>query len=228
MILQNKDITIGFVTSPREFPTYNESIQSIREAGFTTLIYVFAEPGEYYFKDNNLKIIQHEEKLGCFKNHNFALEYLKNNANTKFIWLFQDDGLLTKNINSLMNFLSSLDIKQIGYVNPYTGYNTARKLKISKNNQEWYESHLGWDSWGVCYIIPTQQLELLLNHPFYINHLLNYKKNQQVDACISQSFREMNLLRYYHNPSLVDHISTTSTIGHDKSLSKLKGFNFKE
>lgn len=53
-----------------------------------------------------------------------------------------------------------------------------------------------------------------MKHPFYQNHLHTYTKNQQIDACISQTLSFLGEPMYYHNPSLSVHIGHESTVGH--------------
>jgi len=213
--------------APRAKETYNIAINSLRAAGFSDRITIFMEPSYYNFEDNNLLLVKNKKKFGCFKNYNHGLNYLLKHTKKSFIFIIQDDYIFDSNIFHKLDSIISLDIKNIGYFSPLLNIRMAEKLQVSVA-EGWQESTIGWGSWGACYIMPVESVYKLLKHPFYTNHLYKYKKNEQIDACVSETFKKLGLKMLFYSPSLVDHVGDKSTLSHDASYDKTRGFRFGE
>ncbi len=214
--------------APRKKETYNFAIHSLRTAGFSNKITLFMEPGSYDFKDHNLLLVKNKEKLGCFKNYDYGLNYLLKYTKKPFIFIMQDDYIFSDKAFNRLNSIMNFNIKDIGYFSPLLYIRMAEKLKIDSFTEGWKESSIGWGSWGACYIMPINSVKKMLQHPFYINHLNNYKKNEQIDACVSETFKQLPLKMFFHIPSLVEHIGDHSTLKHDNAYDKTRGFGFYE
>ena len=86
-----KKIAVGVVTAPRHKPTLNRTLSALKFAYDSPKIHVFAEPLTAVPEHENQEIIQHENQLGCFKNFDFAHDYLIKNTDAEFILVMADD-----------------------------------------------------------------------------------------------------------------------------------------
>lgn len=166
---------------------------------------VIAEPGSHPTPKD--KTITHDKKKGCLHNWDFALRYLLSASNAPFVCVLQDDIEFTSSY--LVNKLEPL--KYIGFYSFYTPVFYKPKLK----KDGWQHYNNGWNSVGACALLfPRKSAEQLIEHPMYTDHLLNYSKNEQVDAIVCTTFKEIGIPTMYHKPSICRHIGDVSSIGH--------------
>ncbi len=217
-------IEVAIITTPRPTPTINMSLQSLRAAGFNDHIHVFAEPGQYEIKGNRHLHIS-SEKLGCFKNYHRALTHLVNSSIYPFIAVLSDDFVY----HSRMYEKITRRLERF----PNAGYHalfTPRGMKLDPCNIRkigWTPINMGWKtSWGGLYVFKKEIAKQIIAHPFYVDHLENYKANQQIDHCIPEVCHQLGYDQFYHNPSFADHIGNASTIGHEHNRLS-RGLNFK-
>lgn len=200
------NLSIAYTLTPRFDPTINKSIESLRNAWFTEKVYIYAEPWEYSIKDKNTELIIHEDKKGCFLNFDYLLRQHKDD---EYLFYMQDDYLIRKGAKEQMeaiiknwwdfwyyNFI--LDWRIGNYVR-YNGWNNV--------------INAGWNMIWAGFLL--KNIKRILEHPFYNKHLSNYvpKRNQQIDACIWQIWKELWLPCYIPSHSYIAHIGA-STIGH--------------
>lgn len=198
---------IWITLAPRPNPTINECLKAIRDAGFNEKIYIFAEPGDYQIEDENVEVRTNIVKLWCFKNYNNMVEQLLE-LDVEYIATRQDDFIIKP--EAYDKFMDMIDHPCTFW---YFSYHTRPRLSkyVTKN---WWNNIMLWrQAWWMEYVFRKDVLQAIINHPFYQSHLLTYKKNQQIDACVSEVLKQMNLPNYYHNPSLSTH-RWESTIWH--------------
>lgn len=197
---------IKFITTlvERQKPTINKSLKSLRDVWITDTVYIYAEPWNYNIEDNNYKLILNKTKKGCFINFDHSLKQSING----FVFSFQDDYTfrqwLKEELESIIN-----SKQDFAYYNFILDYRVADK--ISKSG--WNDVRNGWGNFWACFLF--KDIQRILNHPFYINHLKEYapKRNQQIDSCIWQVGKELKLPCYLPSYSYVAHI-WESTIWH--------------
>ena len=203
-----QNLSIGMVTAPRDGVHINDAIKSLRDAGFENKIFIYAEPGSVKPEDENIEWIEHEDKQWCFKNHDFAFRHLLL-QDTEYIWLTQDDRIHHTEIRKVIDDIMKSQMK-------FWYYNTStRKGKEHLLTRNWWNKiNEWWKSRAVSYIMRKEVVAQMLAHPFYHNHLVTYKPNQQVDSCVSETMLLLGYNTYLHNPTLSYHIGNYSTIGH--------------
>lgn len=219
--------TIGITLAPRFPETITKTIRSLRDSGFNESIFLFCEPGNYVTNpsddrqhdliemimkcDNNVTFVVNDQKLGCFKNYHEMASMLVQMATFKkipYIFTIQDDFTFTKESYQALRDLVNHPM-DFWYCNFHT---RPRMEKFIYRN--WRNNvNLGRYARGMCYFYPTHVLKDIINHPFYLSHLNTYTKNQQIDACISETLIRMKKPMFYHNPSLSVH-DGESTIWH--------------
>jgi len=208
------NLTIAITTAPRKTQTLADSIRTLREAGYTLPIYIFAEPSlrdYYHILDRNVKFFQHRRKKGCFKNFDYVLQYMINYCRTKYFAIFQDDFIYKK---TFLQTLETFDYNNnsFGYLCTFTPNGMKHNLD---GQQGWCRNKIGWHSWGANYIMNKDTATKLIKSPFYQQHKKYYVINQQIDACCSEAFHRLNIPCYYHIPSISRHIGHHSTLKHN-------------
>lgn len=199
------NLTVAICATPKRLDNLRQAINSISANRPDAAIHVFMEPWEPKLTElpKNTEIHINEEQLGCFANHANALNYLSENTDSKYVLITQEDFVLHSKASKKIDefFKYNLDIP-FGALCLYTS--PKKRWDIFKQWRQkinfWY-----WSYW-VCYIMERNVLDKIQEHPFYINHLVTYEANQQVDSTIWYILERFNLPTYYHNYSLAKHI----------------------
>lgn len=216
-------IEFAIITAPREQPTLMQSVKSFTE-NMKERVHIFAEPGNYELPQN--QIIHHNsKKLGAFKNYHNALSWLVNHSNKRFVCVLLDDMIYSPKAMAILNH------GLLRGQRPYAAYSLITiKQDVTISNEEvvsgWIEVDPGWWGWGGNFVLPIDVARKIIKTKFYQNHLHNYTKNEQIDGCMYESFRELGLKSFVHNPSLSQHIGETSTLNHGELTENRKGLNF--
>jgi hypothetical protein len=211
--------TISIITAPREPQTLNACITSLRNIRYRDVINIFAEPSENYYCINqpNICFNVHSEKKGAFKNFDYALKWNIQNSSKNIFVIVSDDTIFTEDFNLALTegmnkhpeaVFACFVLKTMPNINNLCGRTGWNDL-----------SNVGWDFQGGNFAMSKATATKIINHPFYINHLLNYKENQQIDACIAEVCKLMQIPFYAHNNSLTYTIGVISTLGHRSGLS---------
>lgn len=211
------NVVIGMCTANRSKPTIWECLKSIESSWFDWHLVISSEGTEAseianeFLYESSLSRSHNinETPLWCFKNHHKLLEILV--AEWKeYILLLQDDFLYHF---SFFERLEEANLsEEFGYYNLHTYRVYQNAIK-----QSWRNRVNIWRStaFSVSYFMRTETVKKIMEHEFYRNHLWSYQKNQQVDACITEVCRILNLPMYVHNPSLSIHIGhNCSTLNH--------------
>jgi len=208
-----KKLLIGMTLAPRENPTVNKSLKSLRKAGVKDKIYIFAEPWEYNIEDKNVEVVMNKKKLWCFKNFNNAMEQLLK-MDSEYIFFTQDDYEYFWDVSKELEDLIK-DKSDFWY------YNFTSRPKLNNRIYKQWWQNLYYDlGWWVCWLLKSSVIKNIMNSYLYINHLYTYTKNKQIDLVIPHICSIAWLSTYYHNPSFTTHIWET-TIGHlDRDLWK--------
>lgn len=197
---------------PREEETIQTSVDSLRKAGYTGKLIVFADGHSPPLKDDNVDV-RVLPWLGCFKNYDRALQTLIRESDKPYIAALGDDILYR---NNFLNFAKEIiDFPKIGYLAMYTPVGVGRRHKWNKHEVGWKEIKGGWSaSYGGGYLFNKEVAKRIVKANYYQKHLATYKANQQIDRAIPQTVHELKLRQFFHVPSLLKHIGVTSTIGH--------------
>ena len=206
-------IDIGVITSPRELPTLNISIKTLRKAGYTGTINIFSEPGLVKVDGGDINIFVHKKKMGAFRNYDYALEFLLVNGNNPLVCVLEDDYIYSPDLMDKIKDINEFSKRaEFGYFNVFTnGYHPRASELFVKEG--WNKVELGWHAWGVGYIFRRDKVKSIREHPYYQEILA--ERNQQIDGTISEVCLRQGLAMYYHNPSLSYSIGYSSTLGHE-------------
>lgn len=214
------DIDIGIITAPRELPTLDYSIKSLRKFIPNCYLNIFSEPGRIEIEANNMDIIVNREKLGALANYNNALMWILKYGKKPYIWITEDDYVYNSTIINRLEEAVNYN-GDFGYFNMFTNYwNPALPNPMAEG---WSDLRLGYyQAWGMCYVIPRKAAERLVKDETYINYLNTTKKS--IDGAISETFKRMDLPMFFHNPSPTCTCGIISTLGH---ICKTDGLHFK-
>jgi len=175
-------------------------------------IFIRAEPWAEYREERwgYIDFRQNRVQAGCFTNHDHLIQSMLKTEAERFM-ILQDDFIYHPDCFEKVKDAISFD-PNAWYFCFHT--NTVYEPAIKK---EWRNRlDVGfWIAFQVSYLMNRETLKAVVEHEFYQNHLHTYIKNEQVDACISETLKIMWKPMYYHNPSLSIHIGAEhSTLGH--------------
>lgn len=211
---------IAIITAPRPYPTLKFMVRSMREAGFEGTIHIFSEPGPVEIEGADLKIWIHRERLGAFRNYDFALDYLMQRGSADLICALMDDYIFIPETRQALQYIQEYR-DDFGYFNLHTRADQPHISEIC-TQEGWNRIDLGWHSWCVAYVMQRKHIPELRAAELY-QKTMN-EMNQHIDAAISEVFRQKGLAMFVHNPSLSFTFGRLSTIGH---TSPTDGFNLR-
>jgi len=219
-------------TAPRVVDTLPQCVISLIDAGLDPII--FSEPGSALIPE--CLTIHNSETLGAWHNWRKAIEWALDNTDADLILSVQDDcvihpqsrsfidthclwpspnaGLLSLYCPSIYNYSGGPRIKPAGIYNMQIRLvYGACALLFPRNVLEKCRKSFNWDNWyGVK--PDTDHLAVFeerKNNPHTIKH---------VDAAITRMLKEQHREFWYLIPSLSQHISEHSTLGHASNVGK--------
>ena len=197
--------TIGITWIPRAREYFAKSIKTIDHKN------VIVYPDGYDFPfPTPLEVRNLGDNVGCFKHYYRVLTDLVENTDSDIVGIFADDLLYSK--GWIEKAVKPLEDNKVGYTVCYV----PNGLKIRNGWRDgWNELNGGYaSSWGGGYLMKKEIARQVLKHPFVLDHLNNYKKNQQIDHAIPEAIFQMGLRQLFHVPSFINHIGLKSTLGH--------------
>jgi len=205
--------TIGITWIPRGREYFSKSIKTIDHDNVIIYPDGFEFPIPTKYEVRNLG-----NNVGCFKHYYRVLHDLVHNTDADVVGIFADD-LLYRN-GWVQEATEKLKDESIGYVACYV----PNGLAIRNGwKSEWNEFDGGWDNvFGGGFMMRKEVAIQVLEHPFILDHLANYKKNQQIDLAVPEAMKRIGLKQVFRLPSFINHIGLRSTIGH-KHHSWMKG-----
>lgn len=205
--------TIGITWIPRHREYFPTSIKTIDHDN------VIVYPDGYDFTHpTTLPVRKLGDNVGCFKHYYRVLTDLVENTDADIVGIFADDLLYRK--GWIKEAIKPLEDESVGYTVCYV----PNGLRIrEKMYHGWNDVNGGWDNiFGGGFLFRKEIAKKVLQHPFMLNHLENYKKNEQIDLCVPETVKRMGLKQMFHVPSFINHIGLVSTLGH-KHESWMKG-----
>ncbi len=190
---------IAIITAPRKIPTLHSCIKSVRKAGYTDTIEIFAEPGAVADFPN---VHRNEVCLGALGNFNRALSYMVERSD--YMVILNDDLFLYHKAFKYIDLT-----KNFGYLCMCTIEQDINEE--DRNKKGWIKIDKGFHTWGAGFIMHKKVAIELLNHPFY-QERLKVSPEKGIDAAVSESMLQMGYSMYAHNPSLTEHIGEFSSI----------------
>lgn len=202
-------LAIGIITAPRKPPTLENTISSLKKAGFSQTIHVFAEPETNTINEHFQKIKLHKNshKLGLYPNWLNAAKWLLDNTSAPYILICEDDVEFCLSAAAALSYGFST-LKNIGLISLYTSVRNVELAGI-QITPGWVPLNLGKLSWGaLSYGLPRSVLKEIVKKE-------NNPDPESTDAHVSEHIRQMNLKCWFHLPSLAKHTgNTNSTVNH--------------
>jgi len=197
--------TIGITWYPRKGEVFQQMQHSIK---FDNCI-VYPDGVEFPHR-TDFEVRNLGDHKGCFKHYHRVLTDLCE-TDSDIVGILPDDIIFKDGWLELAHNQFKKN-PYIGYLALFTPRGMGNGIKHSMG---WNEIKGGWaTSWGGGYLYERKTAKKILKHPFILDHLENYEANQQIDHAIPEAVHQMGLFQFIHNPSLLKHIGTHSTIGH--------------
>ena len=186
------------------------TLKSLAKAGFPSpRLFVDGIPNDLLSASlTKLQITCHNPPLKLYGNFHLGLsELFIRDPNVDFYAMFQDDLIACRN---LREYLESCEYPKKGYLNLYLCNSSEKPI------QGWYPSNqLG--KGAVALVFDNEAARSLLKSPRWINRPLAKETQrpwQNIDGGIVSALKQQGYLEYIHNPSLVQHATERSTLGH--------------
>lgn len=224
---------VAVTTAPRPEETLSICLDSLLIAGWNP--YIFAEPGNYNINEEyKSRMIKHEKRKGVWWNWVESCRYALENSDADVIMTVQDDSLFHPDSKSMAErFLWPRE--DVGFVSLYTPkhYSIKNHLKSKPNRPKGLNRIHTKSLWGACALVwPREVLEKVMEHELIDSWLGAKLKTasawearkekrkqepwtiQNSDTAIGKIMNRMNRSMWFADPSPVQHIATTSAIGH--------------
>lgn len=207
---------IGMTTAPRALGTLNRTLRSLRKAGWTERVHLFAEAGTRTWAarliGGPLALIRRKSpKLGAWSNFFLGLQelYLRQPDADAYL-MVQDDVVFCRDLRAYLEDKLWPKDAAVGVVSLHTpGHLTAAKTS------GFFHAELGWQAWGAqALIFPNAAARAFLSDAKVVAHrqkgILDGTKN--VDSVIGDWCLRTRHYFWMHSPSLAEHIGATSTL----------------
>ncbi len=226
-------VTIGLRKNKQHvYQYFQESIASLRAAGFKQPVVAFVEPGAEIhlpaLDQFNIKPVQRAEKLGCFQNFRHGLQHLMQHEPADWYLMLQDDCVWRADSALVLGaLLNDPAMQTVGMLSPYTS-KAMVPFKEKKRDERGKPgdrvascSFYNKAFWGaVAMAFPHESAKALDAHPRYAEHA----HTRKLDVVVGNTLRvELKLDIKICLPSLCDHIGAISTLGRHKLKSNQWG-----
>lgn len=217
-------MTVGLRSNKGKLEQYcSQSVQSLRDAGFTEPLHLFVEPGAevHIPKRDDFEVIDNPEQYGCYRNFRHGLKYLTDETDADWFLMLQDDAIWSDNsYEAFSAAITDTEKQRVGFLSPYTSKTMVAKSARSKRREStitWHECSLFQGKfWGaVALAFPRESAERLENESRRFREHTHHRKLDQV---LGYGMEELGLEMLMAVPSMVEHIGAFSTLGRHKKL----------
>jgi len=226
-------IAVAITTAPRDGEFLLERcVKSLLDTGFNRPL-IFAEPGSptTHFIDSSAETIQRPTRYGEWNNWRRAMEEtLDRRPDADAVMTVQDDIYFCRNVREWLDHIlwPSADC---GAVHVYT----SRKYGRSQpRGLTCLSTKLTLDMAGACALVfPRHVARKLVNHAIvegWRGHtratITDPEKMEGVDTYIGLALYDLRHTVWVHNPSLAEHDSHCSTLGHGAPVGNRTSLDF--
>lgn len=233
--------TYGVTTLPARRETYlPTTLESLRKAGFPSpRLFVDGcqnSQASSWEDEFGLPVTARWPKVRAYANWLLALVelYLRNPLCDRYA-LFQDDILVGGNLRAYLDRCPYPVFKQAGHGRPHQPHGYW-SLYTNPFNQSLCPYEGRWQGWypadqrgkGACGLVfDLATVKTLLSAPKAAAHMIdrvdpNTERNQKepgrqyaaIDGAVLDALKAAGWLEYVHNPSLVQHVGTVSSMNH--------------
>jgi hypothetical protein len=210
----------GIITVPqRSSSTLKATVDNLNKAGFTTprLFVEYDSADQPDYSQYGLPVTYRQRlfydyisNLGNWYLSIYEL-YLRDPTVDRFA-LFEDDIEICSNCKQ---YLESTPYPDHGYLNLYTAANALPTKDGEPTPQGWQKSkQLG--KGALALVFDRLALQALLSSHYFVDMPAAIKGWRSIDGTIVTAMRNVEWFEYTHNPSLVLHADSNSTMGHPK------------
>jgi hypothetical protein len=207
---------IGMTTAPRASNTLNRTLRSLRNAGWTERVHLFAEPGARVWATRimggPLAVIRRKgPPLGAWPNFFLGLQelYLRQPDADAYL-MVQDDVIFCRGLRDYLEDRLWPKGARVGVVSLHTPSHFA-----AEKSKGFFPADLGWTAWGAqALIFPNASARAFLSDSKVVEHrqkgILDGTKN--VDSVVGDWCARTKHHFWMHSPSLTEHIGVSSTL----------------
>lgn len=222
------EITLACTASPRGDVSLAKTLVSLRRAGATGSVHVFAEPGTPYVDDTPSPAWHGAEyRLGAFRNWLRALRWYVEETQAPYLLLFEDDAAFASGIWDEIT-AAVTRLHPFGLMSLYLPARDARKLQ-GVPPAGWFQHNSGWRQYGTVALLFDREggVEDFVRDPGIVQaQPPPGEKVVPYDSLVYSWYQRRGTPVWFHYPSLVDHPPNTSTLGHvDHAGRRGWGFN---
>ena len=201
-------VSVAITTAPRQRETLTESLASLRAAGFTQQIRIFADKVSPVGDSGSL-VLRNEPPLDGIKNWCHAARTLLRETDADWLMLLEDDVTWAPGAAvALEADLRQLDPDKTGYLSLYLCRHVSKEIQREQRTPKlkpgMYATGMGPRCWGSqAYVLPRKSVErLLADHHFQRNVAVKWKNR---DLLVSGTLHRLGLEIRYRVPCLVHH-----------------------
>ncbi|NND99486.1 MAG: hypothetical protein HKN47_19400 [Pirellulaceae bacterium] len=209
-----RDWAVGVTTSPRRMPTLQQTVTSIRHAGWDTpVLFVDGDvnlSSDHQSSTTRLEISRRDTPIGAFPNYVLSLWelYMRNPMADAYL-MIQDDALLL-GTPAMREYLEQI-------LWPVEGPCIASlycSTQYTQANAGWHRFQENWVWGAVAFVFSREAVKTFLTSPCLMEHreLPDDQGLSKIDVLIGHFACAMQIPIFYPSPSLVQHIGTISTI----------------
>lgn len=203
-------VAMGMTTAPRSQVTIHATLASLRRAGFSGELHVFAEPQSEVPAAPGVIRHRNPVQLHMWQNWLQAARYLLDHTAAPFLLLMEDDFEVARGAaERLAALLSTADPRHFGLASLYTAHHLPESAARPARWLPLGPRSAAWGSLGYCFSRPSL-LELLKTRA-----VREHRGRDGTDDIVSRAMKELGREIYAHYPSLSCHTGgDCSTVGH--------------
>ena len=227
-------LVTGITVAPRVGEQLlDRCVDSLSRAGFSRPT-VFAEPGSPITDHVSLmcNVVQRDIKLGEWHNWLSGLaQLLEDNHEADTIMMVQDDVYFCSSIHLWLS-KTIWPSPHCGAVSVYV----SRRYRTAPKGLSALSTEQAFNMAGACAVVfPRHVAEQLVDHGLthgWRGHTLRLKRDpppdrmEGVDTYIGETLTAMGYEIWIHNPSMSEHDSVHSTLGHGNPVGARQGLDF--
>lgn len=195
-------------TVPSRLDSLSETLSSLADGGFDKpVISVDGFINDPAYVSN--------APIGTFKHwHRTLLDLYSRNPWSQYYAIFQDDMICVKN---LRHYLALSEIPDNSYLNLFTFMENEDIVRDQPTG--WipaYRTQAGFQMGrgAVALVLPHNAVEALLSSNHFITRRRDaIRGNRSLDGAVVEALGQAGFTEYVHNPSLVQHTGTVSSMG---------------
>ncbi len=189
-----KHWAVGVTTAPRRQPTLEQTLASLRRAGWTST-----------------RVFDDVKGSGAWGNWINALkDLISQDPHANAYLMIQDDAVFCRGLRAYLE-RTLWPADRVALCSPYC------PTPYRKPWRGWHEENRGWNLVGaVCWVLPPDSARTI------VAELGHVEARSRIDARIGQWARQAGLSVWYHTPSLVQHSGLGNSALGDMGMGSLR------